>query len=505
MFKKRITLLFFAMLFLSFLYAQENARPVCGIASEDIIQIQQRLLENKKTIATNGLIQLRDVIYVPVKFHVVAKNDGTEAVNLRNLLEQVCKLNKDFESVGMQFYIKDGLNFINNTNIFERHTSFENQMQTFRDSKAINVWIVENANTGQQLEGSVTLGYYKPSRDWLVIRKSETSGVSFVLSHEMGHFFDLLHTFNGWDFENWQLNVHGNPAPASSPQGVPTERQDGFNCDEAGDYLCDTRPDYNLGFGWSGCNYTGGAQDPTGTVIDPDERNFMGYFLNCSPYTFSEEQKSLILTDYNKSYRNYIRSTFVPAATQITTTPQLLAPASGTTIAGDVTFEWEEVPGATMYLLEIDRLSSFSIKPIMMLVEGTSQVVDVLEPNKTYHWRVRPINEYYTCSAPSASKSFKTSSTTALSNLDFVSNWSVNPNPASQDAALTLAFNTNESFEANLTLWSVAGQIVKQYGKQRFVPGQNVLALPTDALSAGMYVLMLQTEQGKLVEKIIIQ
>lgn len=505
MFKSFLILPFFTILSLSFLTAQENLLPQCGITHEDIDMITKRLLENKAALKTNGFVQLRDVIYVPVKFHVVAKNDGTEAATLRNLLDQVCQLNEDFEPVGLQFYIKDGFNFVNNTNIFERHSTYENQMQTFRDSKAINVWIVENANYGQPLEDAVTLGYYRPSRDWLVIRKSETKKNSFVLSHEMGHFFDLLHTFNGWDAENWQLNVHGNPAPASSPAGVPTERQDGFNCDEAGDYLCDTRPDYNLGFGWSGCNYTGGAQDPTGKVIDPDERNFMGYFQDCSPYTFSEGQKSLMLIDYNKAYRNYIRTNFTPVATQINTAPQLIAPASGVTIAGDVTFEWEAVPGATMYLLEIDRLSSFSIKPIMMLVEGTSQVVDVLEPNKTYHWRVRPINEYYTCSAPSASKSFKTSSTTAVSDLDFVSNWSVNPNPASQDAALTLAFNANESFEAHVTLWSIAGQMVKQYGKRRFVTGQNEFQLPTDALSKGMYVLMLQTEQGKLVEKIIIQ
>ena len=72
----------------------------------------------------------------------------------------------------------------------------------------------------------------------------------------------------------WSADI-GNPAPASSPGGIPTEKMDGSNCETAGDYLCDTPPDYN-GFGWDDCDYDGGAQDPMGVEIDPEERLIYG-------------------------------------------------------------------------------------------------------------------------------------------------------------------------------------------------------------------------------------
>ena len=40
----------------------------------------------------------------------------------------------------------------------------------------------------------------------------------------------------------------------------------------SGDFLCDTPADYNLGFGWNNCNYTGGAMDPNGILLNPDEK-----------------------------------------------------------------------------------------------------------------------------------------------------------------------------------------------------------------------------------------
>ncbi|MEZ4948184.1 MAG: hypothetical protein R2784_02135 [Saprospiraceae bacterium] len=50
-----------------------------------------------------------------------------------------------------------------------------------------------------------------------------------------------------------------------SPNGSPTELQDGSNCTTAGDKICDTPPDYNFGL-INGNSCYGGAKDPNGVT-----------------------------------------------------------------------------------------------------------------------------------------------------------------------------------------------------------------------------------------------
>ena len=172
--------------------------------------------------------------------------------------------------------------------------------QEFVDG-TINIFICQNANTTGGI--GTTLGYYDPQDDWLVLRKQEISYGSETIPHELGHYFDLLHPFNGWDSVAYDSNLHGNPVQQISPGSVPNENvvQTGGcnNCQTAGDYICDTPPDYNFGFGWPNCNYTAQTMDPCGDVVDPMETNFMSYFLSCSEYEFTPDQVDLVHASYS--------------------------------------------------------------------------------------------------------------------------------------------------------------------------------------------------------------
>ena len=136
--------------------------------------------------------------------------------------------------------------------------------------------------------------------------------------------FSLEHTFNGW--ECGAYNTENVPAPTSPSCNSPaTERANGSNCETSGDYICYTPPDYNNGLGWGGCDFSLNVLDPQGNAIDPDERNYMSYFLSCpdDEYFFSDQQNAAVQQDLNSFSRNYLRLDPVPTVPVITETTTL--------------------------------------------------------------------------------------------------------------------------------------------------------------------------------------
>ncbi|MFN7115601.1 MAG: T9SS type A sorting domain-containing protein [Saprospiraceae bacterium] len=494
-------------LFLS-LFSQFSQAQVCGTIGAEAAAIKAKLLKNKAALAA-GAVFPRSTQYVPIKFHVVQKSDGSGGILLRNVLEQLCALNNDFRSLGIQFYIKGKLNIINDDRLYTHHYNYRNVMETYRDPSAMNIWLVDNANpTG--FDGYVA-GYYTNSKDWLVIQKDEIKSFTYTLPHEVGHFFGLLHTFNGWDMDPWTMEAHGNPAPSMSPSQIPTERQDKSNCASSGDFICDTPPDYNFGAFWLDCNYNGGAKDPAGTLVNPDESNFMGYFDACvrSEYHFSAEQKSLMQTDIMNEDRTYVRSSYTPDYLQFSGSSQQVSPVPGSTVAvyTQVNLQWTPVDGANQYLIEISTSPAYTVSTTLSFITVENQLtVETLEPSKTYYWRIRPFNEYYRCTCIVESRNFRTGSqTTAVQDIQELNDWQASPNPLHRGEPLRLQFNIGKEFAAQLALLNPLGQTVQDFGNQDFMIGTQEKLIATDAMPAGIYLLAIQTTTGRSVKKIIIQ
>ncbi len=496
------------LLLLLFCAAITNAYPqsvhsFCGTTEADLRQIRRKLLENKTTPA----LQARSTVYVPVRFHMVAEDDGSGGVYYTRLLAQLCQLNEDFLSAGIQFYMVMDFNTINNSAIHHEHLQNADDMQVMRDFSAINVWIVDEVYSPNP--NAVTSGAYQFSKDWLIIRSSEINGFSVTLTHEMGHFFKLLHTFNGWDFDPWTAQRHGNPAPAMSPRNIPTERQNGTNCDVAGDYICDTPPDYNFGFYANGCDYTADAQDPLGEAVMPDKYNFMTYFDRCdrASYHFSDQQRQLMRTDLASTSRDYIRTEEIPNFEPISGEVVLELPAwnDRVPVYNAVQLDWTDVTGATHYLVEIDRVPSFTLQPKAFVSDQSELQVTTLDANRTYYWRVRPFNTYHTCASFSDVRIFTTGDVaTSASNIRQLSDWTIIPNPAKQNSGIEIAFDMLETLEAAILLCDLTGRRVREIYGQRFSVGKNSIFINTDNLNAGVYFLTLQTDKGRLTEKIVI-
>ena len=487
----------------------QTATTVCGILPSANDIITQRLEENKTTL-DEFPIQFRSVDYIPIKFHLIADSDGNGRSSYDEILDQVCNLNADFIDLNMQFYIKDGFDLIDNSTIFTNHPAVSFAMTSRNDPEAINVWVLDDATPSGVNGDGIIAGYYDPSnsKDWIIMRIDKTGDGQPFLSHEMGHFFSLLHPHRGWDAEAYDPDKHGVPAPARSPGGIATELQDGSNCATAGDRICDTAPDYNNGLGWSTCDYTLDVLDPTGDKINPDERLHMGYFFSClTDRYFSKKQKELMQTDFMSNKRKHIRTGFTPDAIEVNSVEALLEPADGATTSGfnNVFLEWEPATGANQYLIEIDRLPTFGSSYLQEFIATESSAeIENLEPGKRYFWRVRPFNEYATCAFPSSFSSFSTGTATNTTDLVDITDFNLSPNPADRNQDLHIELETLRGFDAQIQLFNITGQLIQDKGIVRFNAGKNIYQLPLNDILPGVYLFSMKSDLGKLTKRVVV-
>lgn len=485
---------------------------VCGTVTD---ATKERLLKNRAAVA-QGLVKSRAAItYVPIKYHLVAKTDGTGRVNEDNVMRMHCFLNDLYEDQEIQFFIKDGtFNEINNDAVYNEHTRTEGTFMQFnKDAESINVFITKEAEPASGSIGT-TLGYYSPSRDWIVLRSDQVNGQSTTFPHEMGHFLSLLHPHNGWDRDPFTPSSPTWPkAPITAPNPrngmpVPTELMDRSNCMVGGDYLCDTAPDYNFGFGWTNCNYNRGALDPNDEVVDPDETLIMGYFLDNCVTNFSPEQKAMMEADLASSERNYldVNSYSPPPGTIVAGDIVPVFPSNGGTAphnGGTVELDWSFIPGADHYIVE------YATNPILanstkITANASSIELTGLNDKTTYYYKLRPFNLVNTCSDQSGIFNFKVDSDfSSVEEIDFVNDFKVFPNPATLGGAIYINLNSEKFFDATVEVYNLTGQKVYQ-SKEQFTAGNNQISINPNSISNGVYTVLVTSDSGILKEKFVV-
>lgn len=509
-----IRIFFFTAIFPVLTFGQ--LLPVCGMSGEDQQPLLERLEENRQQRPPSmGISERNSVRYIPIHFHRVGNATGQGRISITKLLDQMCALNQQYDSLDVQFYLSPHPNTayglfnssISADNVFTIQTN-SSLMNQRRHNRAVNVFAVEEPVSGNTPQpGTITQAYYTTNSDWIVMRKSEFSNAlnNGVLAHELGHFFSLPHTFLGYESNYFGPGDAGWPrAPVVSPGGNATERVNGSNCNTAGDRICDTPPDY--GFISSNCNpYTGGAQDPLGVPVDPSEKNFMGYFESCK-YEFTATQRNLIRADIDATRRNYLDNTFTPAATVFSTPVNLLkSPVQNATTPfyDEVLLEWNVVPEADWYLLELDVTPLYATAQAQVLIFSRnvgSCLLTNLSPGRTYYWRVRPFNAVYTC-ALARQQVFKTPQTSSAPIANNVRSFLIAPNPTVAGQPATLHCSFTETIRGTLRVSDARGRIVWTAPDTTWPVGDHTLSLPEPAEAAGCYFVRLQTEKGVWIAK----
>lgn len=497
----------------------ENGLAQNGICtSPSLSHIHDRLARNQAEFPpTNAII--REPQYVPVAFHIVSNNDGSDRLSDVQLLDMLCFLNSAYADQDIQFYMTNPpVQYLQNSGVNNQPGSFANELRNARVPNAVNVFITNhiNATIG-------AAGYYLGPAGWdgydfIVIARNFIYAGN-VFPHEIGHFFSLLHPFHGWENNPWNENDWGNPVAAVAPSDpiifptpVATENQNGSNCSTAGDRICDTPPDYLFALNnqQNNCEeWSVNVQDPTGAVVNPMESNTMSYFSNCTGYVFTPQQKAAIANDLmNAPERAYVRQAYVPNMTAINSVPELLSPAQGSTInsSESVSLSWFPIFEAQYYAVEIDISPGFA-SPFRQ-----SKIVEAAVPNTTfghldggttYYWRVRPFTEFTTCTGYSDRGEFTTAINTSTANEPDATDVLLFPNPIGDGQSLTIDFKNNSSNHATVTLLNLTGQTLM--AKYIDIPENNGTAnISTGHLANGVYILNITTD-GKTLLKYLVK
>jgi hypothetical protein len=479
----------------------------CG--TEDQHLIIERLQQNRAEFKHKTLPRTNAPSYIPVIYHLVGDDDGSNRLGMRELLAMHCFLNEFFDSLDLQFYISD-INNINLTTVNNdpRNPNSQVRMRLQKKSNGINIFIV-NRIGGSQSGGGITLGYYTPSDDYIVLQQDQATGFSFTLAHEIGHYFTLAHTFFGWEATTYDPTK---PTPTTVQLGnisVNVEYVDrNKNCKNAADNFCDTPPDYLLGFQnpGGGCSpYTGPAKDPDGVPVKPMENNLMSYFERCVFYVLTPEQKNAILMDFNSLRRSFLRRGWTPPSSTVTNNVNYLQPGNGEDIQiyKNITLDWANVPGATMYMVEIDRVNTFNLNPITFITDESFVIVPELIKNRTYYWRVSPYNDYNTC-AVASSQTFRTGDReTSVRHIDGLEEMTVRPNPVTNGQAYLFIKNT-QPLDALFTLVDIHGRVL-WYNNAALTAGEHQLPLNINTPVPGIYFLKMESNRGISTQKLVIQ
>ena len=445
-------------------------------------------------------------INIPVTFHTVADFDGEGRIKKRPILNALCRMNRDYAPHGIVFYLKDGgFNEIDNTGLYSNPGNNGNLVVANKDGAAVDIFITENADTGSDL--GTTLGFYSPGGDYIIIRRQEMVDSSGTMSHEVGHYFSLRHPHSGWD-EPYDIATYGNTVPFTTVPGTGAtiELMDGSNCTTAGDALCDTPPDYLLGFTTQACFSGFGVFDPNGDELITQANLSMGYFNNCPKYVFSPEQIDRVKINIASPDRDFLDNTHVPNETEITGDLQITAPGVQEMIEtyNGVEISWEGVQGADNYLVEITNFTDQGDYYEYTTSNESIYVTD-LEPNNVYFLNVKPFNDAYTC-FPEVGIPFLTGGTaTAVEDPSFVSNFVVYPNPSATNQDVIIDMTSEWSGAATLTITNLAGQVIKNQVKQINTGQQQIVASESGDLQSGVYFVQLATAQGNVTRKIVIQ
>ncbi len=239
--------------------------------------------KEKRSAYFNSKSIYRGWRYAPVQLWIHRQSDGSGGINDQQALDALDELNANFAAAKMKFVPCEGngISYIENTNLYDISVPsfwYDNVIEQFyQKDDVINIYFAH------EVSNTCGKGSFPWETEYTGVFMNTSSStcmpIGTNLTHEMGHYFGLLHTHEAF---------------------YGLERADGSNCLTAGDRICDTPADPGLHLGnWSNydtdnCVYTGSLTDAVGDAYAPDEKNFMSYATyNCTS-EFTSEQINLM-------------------------------------------------------------------------------------------------------------------------------------------------------------------------------------------------------------------
>jgi hypothetical protein len=259
------------------------------------------------------------IIYIPVVFHII-HDDSLQNISQAQIMNQLRILNQDYrklagtpgfstEAVASDVQVEfrlaqydpngnksDGIIRIRNAATNNANDATVKPLSYWDSNKYLNIWVVKTINLSNTPLTGTVLGYAqfpwtrnsKPTTDGIVLRADQVGVVGIgqgsqggrTLTHEVGHWLGLYHTFQ------------------DGCAGGTTN-----NCASQGDQVCDTPPVAEANYGCKAATANSCSND----VPDlPDQiKNYMDYSDGTCMNLFTVGQKSRIYAML-ASFRNTI-------------------------------------------------------------------------------------------------------------------------------------------------------------------------------------------------------
>ncbi|NNE15434.1 MAG: T9SS type A sorting domain-containing protein [Saprospiraceae bacterium] len=480
----------------------------------------QRLEANVKNVY-NGTLKSKVARFIPVQIHIVADNDGSNTITQDEIISKMCILNDRYLDTEMHFYLA-GINEIFNTRL-NHQPGIGSSISVIRNAKnddAMNIFLV-NEILDENMNRTGAGGYYSggSSNDFIIMLQSTPGNDGYTMEHEIGHFFSLSHTHYGWEGdlsgnpnhttpEGYDPDFYGDTVTIQIVTGstqapdVLVELVDGSNCTTAGDRICDTPPDYGFGQACSCCTMQWDVWDRNGDKIEPMMDNVMSYSDGCNPYRFSPDQISTMQTDFESPFRRYLRTNEVFEYTPITSEVDIIAPQNFDVYDNfdGVLIEWMPVENAEYYKVYISGAQSLAYE-----TSDTELYIQDLMPSAPYFVDVRAFNKFGTGCQTSTRRLFDTGpGSTAVNETEHINDVHIYPNPVAQYRDLKINLNASKQLSASLKLHDINGKLIEKINTT-FAVGKNEAIIPSTVLNTGIYILEIETQEGIITEKIIVE
>lgn len=299
--------IFFTLVGCLLLYRKAAAQLVpCATPSESqesITAREKRLLKLKSRFAENASTSgLTAVQYLPIKAHIIRNTDGSGGLSQADINTALVQINRYYQNVGsgLQFYFCGSPNFINNSAYYDYDNTEETALCNANDvTNAINIYFPNSIHFGSLAVAGYAYFPSTLSSSNRLFVQAQYATDNRTLAHELGHYFNLLHTFQ-----------NSNNTNNAEREYVTRDVMLGANCSTKGDLICDTPADpYGRdSVSIQGCSYTGTARDPRGQLYGPSLSNIMSYYsISCgSNFTVGQYARMtdglLLRTDPSNQY-----------------------------------------------------------------------------------------------------------------------------------------------------------------------------------------------------------
>jgi len=234
---------------------------------------------------------------VPVKFWVYRENNRSGGAQPNELKALIKEMNDIYSqnNVGISFYMRNDVEYINNSKhkVMGYYLEAPIQSRRHRSKGCINILVVEYITKKRLFKSSIPIrGNYNKINHALIVRRNSYT----TASHEVGHFFGLLHTHHNWKKGKRKQEAVSRTRKFKFGHGKK------LICEVNGDGLCDTPAEPSLsGRTNESCKYNASMKDRWGDLYQPDATNIMSYneFMKCK-YKFTAGQVGIMLSSIKK-------------------------------------------------------------------------------------------------------------------------------------------------------------------------------------------------------------